>query len=76
VRLINKTGKEIIVPKEHTYQTVKHGDSFEVAEKDVECIKFLFPELEQEEVPVKVAQDSVKVEPSLAKDKKLKDIII
>ena len=76
VRLVNKTGKEIVVPKEHTYQTVKHGESFEVAEKDLECLKFLFRDLEEYKESNDLLKPSVKVEPSLAKDKKLKDIII
>jgi hypothetical protein len=76
VRLINKTGKEIVVPKEHTYQTVKHGESFEVAEKDLECLKFLFKDLEEHKESNDLLKPSVKVEPSLAKDKRLKDIII
>lgn len=76
MKLVNKTGNDIVVPKAHTYQTVKHGESFEVAEKDLECLKFLFPKLEVETVNIEPVKSSVKVEPSLAKDKKLKDIII
>lgn len=70
MKLVNKTGNDIIVPKGHTYQTVKDGESFEVAEKDLDCLKFLFPKLEEEK------QIPVKAEPSLGKDKKLKDIVI
>jgi hypothetical protein len=76
VKLVNKTGNDIIVPKGHTYQTVKNGESFEVAEKDLECLKFLFPKLEQEAAVNESVKQAVKIEPSLGKDKKLKDIVI
>jgi hypothetical protein len=47
-----------------------------VAEKDLECLKFLFKDLEEHKESNELLNPSVKVEPSLAKDKKLKDIII
>ena len=70
MRLVNKTGKDIVVPKAHTYQTVKHGESGEVAEKDLESLKFLFSNLEEEKAA------PVKMESNHGKDKKLKDITI
>jgi hypothetical protein len=69
MKLVNKTGNDIVVPKGHTYQTVKNGEAFEVAEKDLDCLKFLFPKLEEEKI-------HVKVEPSAANDKKIKDVKI
>jgi hypothetical protein len=76
VKLVNRTGNDIVVPKGHTYQTVKNGESFEVSEKDLDCLKFLFPKLEEESTIIEPVKLSVKAEPSLGKDKKLKDITI